>query len=146
MNNRAQKGFTLIELMIVVAIIGILAAVALPAYNNYTLRAKLSEGISQAQGYKTAVAEYYNINRGLPATSAAVNLTDYANADSAVSSVKAIAVGANGVISIDYLAVNGLTADDTITLTPAASATGMTWACASPDIDDELLPPDCVGQ
>ena len=145
MNRKGKQGFTLIELMIVVAIIGILAAVALPAYNNYTVRAKLSEGISQAQGYKTAVAEYYNLNRGLPGNSAAVNLTDYANADTAVSSVKAIAVGASGVVSIDYLAVNGLTADDTITLTPAAAATGMTWVCASTEIADELLPPDCSG-
>ena len=145
MNRKGNQGFTLIELMIVVAIIGILAAVALPAYNNYTVRAKLSEGISQAQGYKTAVAEYYNLNRGLPGNSAAVNLTDYANADTAVSSVKAIAVGASGVVSIDYLAVNGLTADDTITLTPAAAATGMTWVCASTEIADELLPPDCSG-
>ena len=66
-----------------------------------------------------------------------------ANADTAVSSVKAIAVGASGVVSIDYLAVNGLTADDTITLTPTAAATGMTWVCASTEIADELLPPDC---
>ena len=55
MNKASQKGFTLIELMIVVAIVGILAAVALPAYSNYTARAYASEALGVAQGYKTAV-------------------------------------------------------------------------------------------
>ena len=56
--KRIQQGFTLIELMIVVAIIGILAAIALPAYQDYTIRARVSEGIMAAGGCKTAVAEY----------------------------------------------------------------------------------------
>jgi type IV pilus assembly protein PilA len=61
-----QKGFTLIELMIVVAIIGILAAIAIPAYQNYTIRAQVTEGLSLADGWKTGVAEFYAQNGTFP--------------------------------------------------------------------------------
>jgi type IV pilus assembly protein PilA len=61
-----QKGFTLIELMIVIAIIGILAAIAIPAYQNYTVRAQVTEGLNLADGWKTAVAEYYAQNGAWP--------------------------------------------------------------------------------
>ncbi|EMU2450299.1 pilin [Neisseria gonorrhoeae] len=62
--NTLQKGFTLIELMIVIAIVGILAAVALPAYQDYTARAQVSEAILLAEGQKSAVTEYY-LNNGI---------------------------------------------------------------------------------
>src|ERR1700738_4487846 len=61
-----QKGFTLIELMIVVAIIGILAAIAIPAYQNYTIRAQVTEGLNLADGWKTSVSEFYAQNGGCP--------------------------------------------------------------------------------
>src|SRR5580704_482243 len=61
-----QKGFTLIELMIVVAIIGILAAIAIPAYQNYTIRAQVTEGLSLADGWKTGIAEFYAQNGTFP--------------------------------------------------------------------------------
>jgi type IV pilus assembly protein PilA len=61
-----QKGFTLIELMIVIAIIGILAAIAIPAYQNYTIRAQVTEGLNLADGWKTAVSEFYAQNGQMP--------------------------------------------------------------------------------
>src|ERR1700679_3639730 len=61
-----QKSFTLIELMIVIAIIGILAAIAIPAYQNYTIRSQVTEGLSLADGWKTAISEYYAQNGSFP--------------------------------------------------------------------------------
>jgi type IV pilus assembly protein PilA len=61
-----QKGFTLIELMIVIAIIGILAAIAIPAYQNYTIRSQVTEGLSLADGFKTAISEFYDQNGAFP--------------------------------------------------------------------------------
>ncbi len=123
-----QKGFTLIELMIVVAIVGILAAVALPAYQDYTIRAQVTEGIGLADGAKVNVAEYYQTNGSLPGSSAAAG---YGGAVGKY--VSGTAIGASGVITATFGAgANSNINTQTITLTPTADAgTGvLSWACS----------------
>jgi type IV pilus assembly protein PilA len=91
MLKQVQKGFTLIELMIVIAIIGILAAIAIPAYQNYTIRAQVTEGLTLADGWKTAIAEYYANTGNLTGT--CVSAGKYENG---------VTVVTGGVIQITY--------------------------------------------
>ena len=133
-----QKGFTLIELMIVVAIIGILAAIALPAYQDYTVRAKVSEGLVLAEAAKLAVAETQQAN-GILATSNTAAGYSFEK----TKYVTDLEIGGGGVITITYDASAGhipqLTAGTQISLTPnvagvalAADSSGpIDWACAS---------------
>jgi len=97
MLKQAQKGFTLIELMIVVAIIGILAAIAIPAYQNYTIRAQVTEGLTLADGWKTAIGEYYANNGTWPLqaslTGTSISIGKYESG---------VTVTAGGTIQITY--------------------------------------------
>ncbi len=99
-----QKGFTLIELMIVIAIIGILAAIAIPAYQNYTIRSQVSEGLSLADAWKAAIAEFYQNNGSWPAgfTSTGSSTTVPMLAASVGKYVGSEAVDASGNIKIVY--------------------------------------------
>ncbi len=124
---RNQKGFTLIELMIVVAIIGILASIAIPAYNDYIVRARVSELINVGSNAKTAVSEY-RISRGaMPTTNAMAGVTSVTS-----NYVSALGVGAGGVVTITGNATNlGTGGAFAIVLTPTFANGAVTWTCTA---------------
>ncbi|HFC7713102.1 TPA: pilin [Neisseria meningitidis] len=102
--NTLQKGFTLIELMIVIAIVGILAAVALPAYQDYTARAQVSEAILLAEGQKSAVTEYYLNHGKWPANNSSAGVAT--SSEIKGKYVKEVEVK-NGVVTADANGTNG---------------------------------------
>lgn len=135
---KKQAGFTLIELMIVVAIVGILAAVAVPAYQDYTIRARVAEGLNMAAAAKLAVSEYATSTNALPAdqTAAGYESPTTTNVDSV-----AIADDGTGIITVTTSASAG---GGTVTFTPTFDATnGVTWVCAAGSLASRYLPATC---
>jgi len=136
MVKQMQKGFTLIELMIVVAIIGILAAIAIPAYQNYTIRAQVTEGLSLADGWKTSIAEYYAQNGSFPTGSSTTGGPGNIVAAGATTGkyVASVAVSGGGIL-ITYgnqANANITGANNTLGLTPYLSANNdIVWVCGS---------------
>ena len=138
--SQLQKGFTLIELMITVAIVGILAAVALPAYQDYTIRAQASEGMILAEGFKTAVAEYHANKGTLPVTNAEAGVVSPTG-----KYVSGVQVGAAGIIVATYgVDANTKLAGSTVTLTPTDGASNLTWTCTSTAVQ-KYIPSSCKG-
>ena len=129
--KRIQQGFTLIELMIVVAIVGILAAIALPAYQDYTIRARVSEAAAAAGACKTSVAEYYASKSSLPGDE---NAAGCSGTNSPTQFVASTNVGANGVITVTLStdAKLGGATGGTLVLTPTTGAGNVisSWACS----------------
>jgi len=144
--KKVQQGFTLIELMIVVAIIGILAAVAIPAYQDYTIRAKVTEGLSLAGAAKVAVAETYS-SKGTASLAAQASFGLPAANSIVGNNVASIGVAGAGVITINY-AATGLGGSPTanggkITLVPSFTAGGVKWNCTGGSMPAKYRPAQC---
>ncbi len=142
MRSQVQKGFTLIELMIVVAIVAILAAIAIPQYQNFTARAQVSEGISLASGLETKIADYYNGSGGsMPASITDINGASAKAADVNGKYVTSVAV-ANGALTITYGgAVSSALSAKTLGITPYTNTNGdLVWICGSASTTGLTLP------
>jgi len=142
--KKYQQGFTLIELMIVVAIIGILAAIAIPAYQDYTVRTKVSEAYALASGSKTAVAETYNTTNAFPSTNAGAGLASAVSINGRY--VTSVTVSGAGVITAALNAASGTTGN--IVLVPAFQGGSFTWTCnnaAGTTVPDKYRPAACRG-
>jgi len=134
MMKHNQQGFTLIELMIVVAIIGILAAIALPAYQDYTIRAKVSECVGVVSACKTSVSEAFASEAGLPAATAdagcATTTTQYCGAPAVAA----------GVVTVGVTTAAGVPAACTLTLTPNVAGGAITAWAGSTDCNGQHVP------
>jgi type IV pilus assembly protein PilA len=138
--KRVQQGFTLIELMIVVAIIGILAAVALPAYQDYTVRAKVSELMLTASSARTCISEAYQSAGGSSIPSAVAN-----DCSIAVSGkVTGASVATDGVIQVTgSTATTSVGQAVTVTLSPNTSGANLVWTCSGNPL--KYVPSSCRG-
>ena len=141
---KKQQGFTLIELMIVVAIIGILAAIAIPAYQDYTIRAQVSEGLNLAGGAKAAVTEYTQDRGEFPGTNVLAGIS----AKEAIKGkyVKSVEVKTNGIVTVMYgSGAHSMIDGKTLQLAPSTNAGSVEWTCTAvgTEIANKHLPAAC---
>ena len=139
---RKQQGFTLIELMIVVAIIGILAAIAIPAYQDYTIRAQVSEGINLDAGAKASISEYFMDKGVLPADQTEAGMA----ADTEITGSYTSSVAWDGaIITVTYgQQANDIIDGQTLTLVPDATGVGSPeWNCVRGDLAAKHVPAAC---
>lgn len=141
-----QKGFTLIELMIVIAIVGILAAVALPAYQDYTARAQMSEALTLAEGQKSAVVEYYSDNGTFPNSNTSAGIA--ASNEIKGKYVASVKVEGNASVASITATMNSSNVNKdikgkTLVLVGKQNFGSFSWECKKGSVDEKFLPSTC---
>lgn len=143
-----QKGFTLIELMIVVAIIAILAAIAIPAYQDYLIRSQVTEGASLADGAQTGVAEYYSNHGTLPGSNVSAGIAKNSSITGKYVSLVDVLTGGKVQATFSGPQVNQLIAGKLLVFSPLTATGSIVWHCASSTgttVPDKYLPASCRG-
>ncbi len=145
MKRSIQKGFTLIELMIVVAIIGILAAVALPAYQDYTTRAKVSEVVLAASGARTAISEYVAASGAFPLDASAASIADQSS--KYVSAIVYTGSASQGIVTVTARGDTNITGKQVQLVGTSSTGGVVTWVCGPgvTAMDTKYLPASCRG-
>ena len=139
MKKQLQKGFTLIELMIVVAIIGILASIALPAYQQYTKRAHVIESLVLTSEAKTAVSEYYATTSEFPRSNELAGLASPTDING--TAVDSLTIGSGGTITALF---NSKVEDQkTLILVPSNATGSITWTCNTGTVNHKYVPSRC---
>ncbi len=139
---KQQKGFTLIELMIVIAIIGILAAIAIPAYQDYIVRSKISEGLNMAGAAKLAVAETYDSTGSMAADNSAAGLPTATSITGTYVSSITVSTTQVDILYNGSLGGNPTANNTTMTLTPSTSQGSMMWVCTG-TMANKYRPANC---
>jgi type IV pilus assembly protein PilA len=142
--HKTEQGFTLIELMIVVAIIGILAAVAVPMYLDYTVRTQVASGLTLSSAAKASVTEYFQDQGAFPSSNALAGLSAPANI--AGKYVSQVEVTGAGLIEVTFAGpdVNTKILNAVLTMTPTDSGGSVLWGCTGDvTLADKWLPPAC---
>ncbi len=138
--KKLQQGFTLIELMIVIAILGILMAIAIPAYQDYAVRAKASEGINLAGATKLATAETYSSTGSFPASNASAGLPA---ATTITGKYVTSVTTANGLVTILYSGGEPKLSGKNLLLSASTTAGSVKWKCKLGTVDVKYVPAEC---
>ena len=140
--RRNRRGYSLVELMTIVAVVGVLAAIAIPAYQNYAVRSKLSEALAMMGACKTSVTDYLVANRALPANLGASGCENYAGTQY-VASIDVV----DGVITVTMVTTTklGPASGGSLKLEPTVDANNFisVWACHPDTVPPRLLPGEC---